>query len=295
MYQLADPSNLKRSPKRSPLGQGKNPTNILLSSIRAIVHPIVRQKQVLTKDCSSNIWVRDPEHSNPLEIVKDIQGKIYVRAQVHHFSCWSLFQKQTPVDLGNQKFKQERIPRMQQKRHQSVIKNDRDGGVTIHVYAMRMSQWSAALESADVEASVASVAGGHVRLGGGVRRQDAAAASMPQMVTIEPGGSHWLEIPRIGTGLWSSRKAVVAIVTAEEPVHDDGRGGNEKMRYVCVFALASSIPFSLFISLAHSSLSICQNPATASSCMEIVSTQSPFVVLQSLISSSALPLSVRCV
>lgn len=172
-------------------------------------------EQVLTKDCSSNRWVRDPERSTPLEIVKDEQGKIYVRAQVHHFCRWSLFKKKKLLDMGKEEHKQERIPREQRRRHQSVIKNGTDGNVDIHVYAMRMSQWSAAVESAAAGASVEGIAGGNVEFSGSLRKQVNAAALLPQMVTIRPGCSHWFEIPRVGTGLISSRKAVMAIVTTE--------------------------------------------------------------------------------
>lgn len=185
-------------------------------------------EQVLTKDCSSNRWVRDPERSTPLEIVKDEQGKIYVRAQVHHFCRWSLFKKKKLLDMGKEEHKQERIPREQRRRHQSVIKNGTDGNVDIHVYAMRMSQWSAAVESAAAGASVEGIAGGNVEFSGSLRKQVNAAALLPQMVTIRPGHSHWFKIPRVGTGLISSRKAVMAIVTTEP---DDREQDGQSMRY----------------------------------------------------------------
>lgn len=90
---------------------------------------------------------------------------------------------------------------------------------------MRMSQWSAALESFKVGAGAEGLEAS-VEFAGGVRKQVNAAALLPQMVAIPSGNSHWLEIPRVGTGFWSSRKAVVAIVTTSDD-EEDGR----RLRY----------------------------------------------------------------
>eukprot|EP00903_Cladosiphon_okamuranus_P010680 g10097.t1 len=183
------------------------------------------QYEVLTKDCSSKPWVRDPERSIPLEIVKDDLGKIYVRAQVRHFSLWGFFKKKESLDFGRQGYKDDLIPWHQRRRHRSLIKNDNDGNVNILVYVMRMSQWSAAVESATVGAGVDGF-GGSIELSGGVRKQVNPAAGLPQGATIQPGHSHWVEIPRVGTGFWSCRKAVVAIVTTES----NGGDGGGRMR-----------------------------------------------------------------
>ncbi|CAM9294783.1 unnamed protein product [Ectocarpus sp. 6 AP-2014] len=169
------------------------------------------QYEILIKDSHSERWVRDPETSIPLEIVQDNQGKVYVRAHVRHFSCWGLF-KTKPLVFGPEQYHTQTIPWAQRRRNQSVIKNNTPGGVDIHIYAMRMSQWSAALESVKAGAGIEGFQA-NFEIAGDVHENVNPAALVPQMVTIPSGHSHWIEVPRVGAGFRSSRKAVVIIVT----------------------------------------------------------------------------------
>ncbi|CAM9988318.1 unnamed protein product [Ectocarpus sp. 12 AP-2014] len=77
---------------------------------------------------------------------------------------------------------------------------------------MRMSQWNAALESVKAGAGVEGFQA-NFEFTGDVRQNVNPAALVPQMVTIPSGHSHWIEVPRVGAGFRSSRKAVVMIVT----------------------------------------------------------------------------------
>eukprot|EP00752_Nemacystus_decipiens_P002384 g2250.t1 len=174
--------------------------------------------EVVTRDCSSNDWIRDPEDSTPLEIVQDDHGNIYVRAQIRHFCFWRFLKK---LDFGDQCIETVRIPWTQQRRHQSIVKNETAGNVDIQVYAMRVSQWDAVVESATAGVGVEGV-GVNIELSGRLSKQVHAAAMLPQMATIKPKKSHWFEIPRVGTGLLNSRKAVMFIVTTE-PNSGDGK------------------------------------------------------------------------
>ncbi|CAN0204801.1 unnamed protein product [Ectocarpus sp. 4 AP-2014] len=179
------------------------------------------QYEILIKDSRSERWVRDPETSIPLEIVQDNQGKVYVRAHVRHFSCWGLF-KTKPLVFGPEQYHTQIIPWAQRRRHQSLIQNNTPGGVDIHIYAMRMSQWSAALKSVKAGAGVEDFQA-NFEFTGDVRQNVNPAALVPQMVTIPSGHSHWIEVPRVGAGFRSSRKAVVIIVTESNDENDGTR------------------------------------------------------------------------
>lgn len=176
------------------------------------------EEQVLTKGCDSKDWIRDPESSIPLEIVKDAQGRIYVRAQVRHFSRWSFWEKD--LDAGDQMYATESISWSNRRRHQSLIKNCTDDDVTIYAFAMRMARWDVAFESFKAGAG-AGDAQGTLEVVGSMHKKITAAALLPQMVAIPSGNSHWFEIPRVGTT--SSRKAVVAIVTESNDEKDGQR------------------------------------------------------------------------
>lgn len=186
--------------------------------------------QVLTRDCDSNPWVRDPESSKPPEIVKDDRGRVYVRARVRHFSFWGCF-KRKKLDFGPQLYHTQKIPWAQRKTHQSVIKDCTPGGVDIHVYAMQLSQWSAALESVKAGAGAEGVEA-TFEFGGDVHEEVSPAALIPQMVTIPSGHSHWFEIPRVGAGVLSSRKAAVVIVTESSDDRDGRRMRMEAMEHL---------------------------------------------------------------
>ena len=186
-------------------------------------------RQVLTRGCDSDQWVRDPESSKPPEIVKDDQGRIYVRAQVRHFSFWGCF-KRKKLDFGPQLYHTQKIPWSQRKMHQSVIKNCTPG-VDIHVYAMQLSQWSAALESVKAGAGAEGIEA-NFEFGGDVHEEVNPAALIPQMVTIPSGHSHWFEIPRVGAGILSSRKAAVVIVTESSDERDGRRMRMEAMEHL---------------------------------------------------------------
>lgn len=175
--------------------------------------------------------MRDPEGSVPLKIVQGDQGRIYVRAEVRHFSGWGLWKKK--LDLGSQQFNQETLPWVQRKRHQSVIMNKTPRDVRIHVYVMRLSRWRAAVKSLNAGVGVEEV---QARFGftGNLHQDIDPAAKVPQMATIPPGQSHYVEIPRVGAGIRSSRKAAVAIVTDSND-EKDGR----KMRMEAMVHLRS--------------------------------------------------------
>lgn len=191
--------------------------------LAANAHAIVWPSQVLTRDCSSKDWVRDPESSIPLEVVKDDHGRIYVRAQVRHFSLWGFLKKD--LDAGNQMYQMEPISWWESRKHQSLIKNCTPDDVTIHAYAMPMSQWNAALESFKLGVGAEGL-GVNAEADGRAGKEANPATSLPQMVPIPSDYSHWFEIPRVGTGVRSSRKAVVAIVTES----NDERDG-QRLRY----------------------------------------------------------------
>ncbi|CAM9887690.1 unnamed protein product [Ectocarpus fasciculatus] len=194
----------------------------------SIIDPHGRiQYEILIRDPLSDSWVRDPESSIPLEIVQDPQGNVYVRAHVRHFSCWGLF-KTEPLVFGPQQYHTQTIPWAQRRRHQSVIKNNTPGGVDIHIYAMRMSQWSAALESMKAGAGIEGFQA-NFEFNADVHENVNPAALVPQMVTIPSGHSHWIEVPRVGAGFRSSRKAVVVIVTES---NDENAGTRMRMEAV---------------------------------------------------------------
>ncbi|CAB1104964.1 unnamed protein product [Ectocarpus sp. CCAP 1310/34] len=178
------------------------------------------QYEILIKDSRSERWVRDPESSIPLQIVQDNQGKVYVRAHIRHFSRWGLF-KTKPLVFGPQLFHEQTIPWMQSKRHQSLIQNNTPG-VDIHIYAMRIAQWSAAVKSVKAGAGAEGFQA-NFEFTGDVHQNVNPAALVPQMVTIPPGHSHWIEVPRVGAGFRSSRKAVVMIVTELNDENDGKR------------------------------------------------------------------------
>lgn len=189
----------------------------------------LRPNQVLTKNSDADTWARDPESSIPLEVVKDDQGLIYVRARVRHFSFWGCW-KRKRLEFGPQVYHTEKIPWPQRRRHQSVIKNNTPG-VDIHVYAMQLSQWSAALESVKAGAGAEGF-NASFEVGGDVHEDVNPAALIPQMVTIPSGYSHWFEIPRVGAGVWSSRKAAVVIVTESSDEKDGRRMRMEAMEHL---------------------------------------------------------------
>lgn len=193
----------------------------LISALPANVHAIAWRNQVLTRDCDSDTWARDPESSVPLEIVKDDQGRIYVRAQVRHFSIWS-FWKKDDLGEGDQTFKMDSISWRNRRRHRSLIKNDTPDDVTIYAYALRMSQWDVTLKSFGVGVGAQGMEA-NAQVDGNAHHQINAAALVPQMVPIHSGKSHWFEIPRVGAGVWSSRKAMVAIVTESNDDTDGQR------------------------------------------------------------------------
>lgn len=212
------------------------------------------RKQVLTKNGDSDGWGRDPESSIPLEIVKDDQGNIYVRAQVRHFCFWGFFKNK--LDFGPQLYHMQTIPWSQRRRHQSIIKNDTPG-MDIHVYVMRMSQWAAALESVKAGAGQEGFEA-NFEMAGDLREEVNPAALIPQMVTIPPEHSHWFEIPRVGSGFRSSRRAVVVIVT-ESIDERDGR----KMRMESVEHLRCGTM--LTVKLRVENGSVVGNPCAAES------------------------------
>eukprot|EP00752_Nemacystus_decipiens_P012608 g11166.t2 len=183
--------------------------------------------EVLTRGCDSDSWARDPEYSKPPEIVKDDQGRVYVRVQVRHFSFWSCWKK---IDIGPQIYHTQDIPWPQRRMHQSLIKN-KTPGVDIHVYAMQLSQWSAALESVKAGAGAEGI-NANFELGGDLHEEVNPAALIPQMVTIPPGYSHWFEIPRVGAGITSSRKAAVVIVTESSDERDGRKMRMEAMEHL---------------------------------------------------------------
>ncbi|CAN0348782.1 unnamed protein product [Ectocarpus fasciculatus] len=182
------------------------------------------QYEILIKDPDSDSWLRDPESSIPLEIVQDNQGNVYVRAHVRHFSLYKLF-KRKKLSIAPQQFHKETIPWAQRERHQSVIQNNTPEGVDIHIYAMRMSQWSAALQSVKAGAGVEGFQA-NFEFNGDIHENVNPATLVPQMVTIPPRHSHWIEVPRVGAGFRSSRKAVVMIVTES---HDENDGTRRRL------------------------------------------------------------------
>lgn len=200
-----------------------------VTSVTTCVHSFILRNQVLTRDCDSDAWGRDHESSIPLEVVKDDQGRIYVRAQVRHFCFWSCW-KRKKLDFGLQMYYTQTIPWSQRKRHQSVIKNNTPG-VDIHAYAMQLSQWNAALESVKAGAGAEGFEA-NFEITGDVNQDVSPAAMIPQMVTIPSGHSHWFEIPRVGAGMLSSRKAAVVIVTESSDERDGRRMRMEAMEHL---------------------------------------------------------------
>eukprot|EP00752_Nemacystus_decipiens_P003353 g3101.t1 len=174
--------------------------------------------EVLTKELDPDIWARDRENSKPPEIIKDEQGRVYVRARVRHFSFWGLWKRKN-LDFGPQLYHRQKIPFSQRKMHMSLIKNSTPG-VDIHVFAMRKSQWSA-LKAVKAKAGAEGVEA-TIEYGTDVHEEVNPAILLPQMVTIPSGHSHWFEIPRVGAGILSSRKVVVVICT-EYTDERDGR------------------------------------------------------------------------
>eukprot|EP00903_Cladosiphon_okamuranus_P016594 g15307.t1 len=185
--------------------------------------------EVLTRACDSDTWVRDPESSIPLEVVKGDWGRVYVRARVRHFCFWGCW-KRKRLDFGPQLYHTQKIPWSQRKTHRSLIKNNTPG-VDIHVYAMQMSQWSAALESVKAGAGAEGFEA-NFEITGDVHEEVNPVALIPQMVTIPSGHSHWFEIPRVGGGVWSSRKAAVVIVTETSDEKDGRRMRMEAMEHL---------------------------------------------------------------
>ncbi|CAN0230267.1 unnamed protein product [Ectocarpus fasciculatus] len=86
---------------------------------------------------------------------------------------------------------------------------------------MRMSQWSAALQSVKAGAGVEAFKW-NFGFNGDIHENVNPATLVPQMVTIPPEHCHWIEVPRVGAGVRSSRKTVVFIVT-ESNDENDGR------------------------------------------------------------------------
>ncbi|CAN0402181.1 unnamed protein product [Pylaiella littoralis] len=188
------------------------------------------QYEVLTKKCGSNLWIRDPEGSAPLKIVKDNQGQIYVRAEIRHFSSWGLFKK---IDLAPEEFAQHKLPWMQRRTHQSVIVNRTPRDVHIYAYVVPLSQWNASVKSVHTGVGVSEIQTSF-DFSGDVHQEVHPQAKIPQMARISSGRSHSFEVPRVGAGVRSSRKAVVAIAT-----YFDGVNGVPKMRLEAVVHLRS--------------------------------------------------------
>ncbi|CAN0402154.1 unnamed protein product [Pylaiella littoralis] len=186
--------------------------------------------EVLTKECGSNSWIRDPEGSAPLKIVKDNQGQIYVRAEIRHFSSWGLFEK---LDLAPEEFAQQKLPWKQRRTHQSVIVNMTPRGVHIYAYVVPLSRWNFAVESVHTGAGVREVEASF-DFSGDFHREVHPQAKVPQMARISSERSHFFEIPRVGAGVRSRRRAVVAIATCF-----DGEKGAPKMRLEAVVHLRS--------------------------------------------------------
>ncbi len=189
--------------------------------------------QVLVKQCDSDHWVRDPECSIPLRVVKDDKGNIYVRAQVRHFTIFGFFMKSDPIKFP---YLEEKLPWGHRRGHSSIVTNNTDG-VPIHVYAMRMSQWKVAMKAVEGGAGVKGVEA-HFHLDGTAHKEEHAAAKVPQMVTLAgDGSSHRLEVSRVGTGLRHRRKVVVVIATESTETDENGR---RKVRVEAMIHLRSN-------------------------------------------------------
>lgn len=187
-------------------------------------------------------WVRDPECSIPLEIIKGDQGRIYARAHVRRLSRWSFWKKR--LDASDQMYQLEMIPWRQRRRYQSLIKNTTPEDVTIHAYVMRMSQWTATLEFCKAAADAEGVET-NVEAAGSMWAQRYVASSASQIVSIPSGCSHWFEIPRVGAGFWPRRKVMAVIFTTV--AHHEG-GGRELRYDLDVVALSTPSMFVLLTS-----------------------------------------------
>lgn len=172
--------------------------------------------QVLTRDCRSKAWVRDPERSTPLKIVKDGRGRVYVRAEIWHFSIWGLGKK---INIYPEEFLQQKLPWVQRQRHRSVITNKTPHNVGIYVYVMRWSQWTTSVNHLHAGVGVGKIEASF-DFSGAIHEDINPAAKFPQMAPIKSKGSHWVDIPRVGAGIRSSRKAVVAIFTCSKDGND---------------------------------------------------------------------------
>lgn len=179
---------------------------------------MVNTLEVLTRDCGSKRWVRDPENSIPLIVIQEEGGRIFVRAQVRHFSVSTLWKDEKEVDLGFQRYPIKAIPHRQRQGNKSVVKNETDG-VDIKVYVWRCAQWNAAVEAVKLGGGVNEVQAS-MEFVGNVRKEKTSAARLPQGTTIRPGESHFVEIPHAGS-IFSPRKATVSIVT-ESHTDEDG-------------------------------------------------------------------------
>lgn len=176
---------------------------------------VVTDQKVLVQHHDSGEWVRHLEScAAALEVIQE-DGHIYIRAKIHGSFWVSIWKK---INSTSEDYKMEPIPFPQRRRYQSLVQNETKG-VSIQVYVMQLSQWSAALNS--------------IKTGSAVEELNAALTfcsrfnfkkydvdMIPQFVSIPPGRSHWFEIPRCGTKLCSKRKAAVCIVT--ETVDIDG-------------------------------------------------------------------------
>lgn len=143
-------------------------------------------------------------------------GRIYVRAEIWHFSIWGLGKK---INIYPEEFMQQTLPWVQRKRHRSVITNETPHNVRIYVYVMRSSQWTTSVDSLHAGIGVGEVQA-RLDFSGDIHEDINPAAKFPQMAPIKSKGSHWVDIPREGAGIRSSRKAVVAIFTSFKDGND---------------------------------------------------------------------------
>lgn len=163
------------------------------------------------RDCGSKRWIRDPASSLPLIVIQDEHGKIFVRAQVRHFSSRALWKgDEEELNLGFQRYRVQDIPPRQRRGHKSVIKNETTG-VAIKVFAWRCAQWNAAIESVTMGGGVKEVEA-NLEVAGNLSKTITCAARLPQGATILPGESQFIEVPHAGSVL-SPRKVAVSIVT----------------------------------------------------------------------------------
>lgn len=147
----------------------------------------------------------DPQSRSALQIVRDDDRRVFIRAKINHSSLVGFFRK---VDINEPPFSEEAIPLRQRRRHQSVIAN-KTAGVDIQVYMLRKAQIRTVVKAAK---AAAEVPGAHVSMELRLSRilERLTAQLVPQCATIPSGYSQHFDIPRCG---WWRRKAVVYIVT----------------------------------------------------------------------------------